>query len=199
MSRKKIVNDKDGKLVEIDQDKIEAALAGAVSMANGAKLPEPTERRETPCENTPCAITKNEEPDVKPTDECCKDNCEPQEVETGDSGQIAMSQNQFIEACHNLTINAKQCFYQSSKHPDRSVDEYIRSINKKIFGETQKGGYSTNVQFRVTPQDWINVNHIFDWYKNRGFSVDVQETTSSPYGKDVGTMNYSFTISWTNA
>lgn len=222
MSRKKIVNDKDGKLVEIDQDKIEAALAGAVTMANGAKPPMPPpppqeERDESQPwygkENLEKSLVKDDKEQVKESkrgmeeildaeemgetpDECGYD---PQETGINDSGQIAMSQSQFIEACHNLTINAKQCFYQSSKHPDRSVDEYIRSINKKIFGETQKGGYSTNVQFRVTPQDWINVNHIFDWYKNRGFTVDVKETTSSPYGKDVGTMNYNFTISWSNA
>jgi hypothetical protein len=36
MARKRIVNDKDGKPVEIDQDAIDAALAGAVTNADGS-------------------------------------------------------------------------------------------------------------------------------------------------------------------
>jgi hypothetical protein len=77
--------------------------------------------------------------------------------------------------------------------------EYVRAINKKIYDETQRGGYSTNVQFRVTPQDWVNISHITDWYKSRGFTIPKMESTSAAYGKDVGTIEYNFTISWSDA
>lgn len=113
-----------------------------------------------------------------------------------ESAPIAVSQQQFVEDCFNLRIDAKQCFYQSSKNSDKSVEEYIRSINKRIYDETQKGGYSTPISFRVTPNDWVNINHIIDWYKSRGFLILNYESSQPPYGNDVGTISYNFTISW---
>lgn len=197
MARKKIVQDSKGNPVELDQDAIEAALAGAVTNADGShpkqEKPHPQDERKNPepVVETPVEETESDEKlDVK------FDPCETQAV--GET-PTALSQQEFVKACYDLTINAKQCKYQSSKVEDKSIVEYIRSINKKIYDETQKGGYSTNVQFRVTPQDWVNVNHIFDWYKIRGFQVEIKETTTAPYGKEVGTMNYNFTISWSEA
>lgn len=227
MARKRIVNDKDGKQVEIDQDAIDAALAGAVTNADGSHPPK-QEKPYSPmdgkknkdkawfakenleaAEEKTSTLTPEQEKELdegmmcvgsEVADELKKKNEDSGDESTKDeTPQIAMSQQQFAEACYHLTINAKHCKYQSSKVEDKSIVEYIRSINKKIYDETQKGGYSTNVQFRVTPQDWVNVNHIFDWYKIRGFQVEVKETTTAPYGKDVGTMNYNFTISWVDA
>ena len=223
MARKRIVNDKDGKPVEIDQDAIDAALAGAVTNADGShpiqekpyspmdgkknkdKAWFAKENLEAAGEKTP--ETPSEELDegqmcvgAEVAEELKKKNEDSGDEPTKDeTPPIALSQQQFAEACYHLTINAKQCKYQSSKVEDKSIVEYIRSINKKIYDETQKGGFSTNVQFRVTPQDWVNVNHIFDWYRIRGFQVDIKETTTAPYGKEVGTMNYNFTISWSEA
>ena len=216
MAKKRIVKDKDGKQVEIDQDAIDAALAGAVTNADGShpknnEKPFPVDYGKANKDDKHWYAKENLEVACKePSDEEIK----PDENEgvadeggveigefpaRGETPPVALSQQEFVKACYDLDINAKQCKYQSSKVEDKSIVEYIRSINKKIYDETQKGGYSTNIQFRVTPQDWVNVNHIFDWYKIRGFQVDVKETTTAPYGKEVGTMNYNFSISWSDA
>ena len=181
MSRRRIIKDKDGNRVEIDQDKIDAALSGAVTTINGEPIVAVSDMGgdDIPTENED---VKEPETDVKST--------------VGDAGNIARPQSEFLDACYNMTIDAKQCFYQSNKNEDKSVMEYIRSINKKIYDETQNGGYSTNVQFRVTPQDWVNISHITGWYKSRGFQIENFESTQAPYGKDVGCISYHFTISW---
>ena len=184
MAKKKIIKDKDGKNVEIDQDAIEAALAGAVTSVNGAPIA-PIRKEARPEPTDECTG----KPDPLPVDEKPKAKDEP----------IASDQKKFGEDCFNFNIDAKKCHYQSTKHEDKSILEYVRAINKKIYDETCLGGFSTNVQFRVTPQDWVNVSHIMDWYRARGFEVIVKETTSSAYGKDVGTMNHNFTISWATA
>jgi len=203
------------KAMELDQDKINAALAGAVTNGDGSRPVPPPPHNPMKGKKNPDQPWYSEEnlkaAEGKRASETPKEELDAQfmgvgaEVpddaknggDAGETTKTAKSRKEFGEACFNLDINAKQCFYQSSKNPDKGILEHIRGINKKIFDETQRGGFSTNVQFRVTPQDWVNVNHIFDWYRVRGFHVDVQETTSAPYGKDVGTMNYNFTISWT--
>ena len=171
---------------EFDQAAIDAALAGAVTMRDGSPVP---------------SMQKGNEPLPPPTDECTG---EPDPLPVDEKPKtrdepIASDQKKFGEDCFNFNIDAKKCHYQSTKHEDKSILEYVRAINKKIYDETCLGGFSTNVQFRVTPQDWVNVSHIMDWYRARGFDVIVKETTSSPYGKDVGTMNHNFTISWATA
>lgn len=184
-------------------------------MANGAKPTPPPPPQEERDESNPWYGKENLEKSLvkegdktekvkelegETPDECCKaDDYDPQETGINYSGSIAMNQRKFGEACYNLTIDARKCFYQSSKNEDKSIVEYIRAINKKIYDETQKGGYSTNVQFRVSPQDWVNISHITDWYKSRGFTIPKFESTSSAYGKDVGTIEYNFTISWAEA
>ena len=171
---------------EFDQAAIEAALAGAVTMGDGS----------------PVQSLKNEtKPTQEPTDECTgKPDPLPQDEKSKATDEpIASDQKKFGEDCFNFNIDAKKCHYQSTKHEDKSILEYVRAINKKIYDETCLGGFSTNVQFRVTPQDWVNVSHIMDWYRAGGFEVIVKETTSSAYGKDVGTMNHNFTISWATA
>jgi len=188
MGRKKIVKDKDGKQVEIDQDAIDAALAGAVSNVNGMPISAPKSNETT----NECTV----KPDAKPSNDKC---CEDDKCCTKEGGQIASDQKKFGEDCFNFNIDAKKCHYQSVKNEDKSILDYVRAINKKIYDETCVGGFSTNVQFRVTPQDWVNVSHIQDWYRARGFEVVDKGTTSPAYGKEVGTMNYNFTISWANA
>ena len=167
------MKDNKGNLVEIDQDAVDAALAGAVTMVDGSHPPARI------AEERPVADEQSGEKKGKKT-----------------SKPIATSEDEFAKDCLNLNIDAKKCHYQSSKHSDESINDALREINKKIYNETQKGGYSTNIQYKVIPSDWINISHIIDWYRTRGFLVDVKETTTSPYGKDVGTMIYNFTISW---
>ena len=200
MAKKKIVKDKDGKQVEIDQDAINAALASAVTMADGSH---PVEEKPTENNNKDNAARVEENLEESGGIEGGKPNTgqdvddEPGKNPCCSEGSNGTSSNlDFAKACYDMTITAKQCNQQSSMFEDKSIVDYIRSINQKIYGETRKGSYSTNVQFRVTPQDWVNVNHIFDWYRSRGFQVEVKETTTAPYGKEVGTINYNFTISW---
>lgn len=177
MSKKKIVKDKDGKPVEIDQDAIDAALAGAVTMEHGGG---PVPGMQPPADPKPAKAPEKKKEEKKAD--------EP----------ISSDQKKFGEDCFNLNIDAKKCHYQSAKNQDQTILGYVRSINKKIYDETCVGGFSTNVQFRVTPQDWVNVSHIKDWYKARGFQVEDRQTTAPAYGKEVGYIDYNFTISWAN-
>ena len=162
-----------------DKDKIAAALNNALADTKGnpIKTPPPAKK-----------------PVGKPRGQGKK--AAPKAKNAPKNDDVSPETKQFAEACYNLKIDAKMCHEESSKMEDPSIEEYVRSINKKIFDETRQGGYSTNVQFRVLPNDWVNVNHIIDWYATRGFKVDMKETTTPPYGKDVGTINYHFTISW---
>jgi hypothetical protein len=157
--------------------------AGEVEQGN-----EPVCKDEEPCKNDDGVSETKEDENNNGFDPVVDETASP----------VAMSVEDFGRKCFNLDMNASMAHYQSTKHKDKTIEDYLRGINKKIYDETQRGGYSTNVQFRVTPQDWVNVNHIFDWYRTRGFVVEVKETTSAPYGKEVGTMNYNFTISWSS-
>lgn len=179
----------DGKAVELDQDAIDAALAGAVSMRDGSLV---ASMQNTP----PPPPPKKSQADADWQDLKEEQDCKKPADDKKSEDAIAADRRKFGEDCYNYNIDAKKCHYQSAKNEDKSILEYVRAINKKIYDETCNGGFSTNVQFRVTPQDWVNVSHIQDWYRARGFVVTEKETTSSPYGKDVGTMNYNFTISW---
>lgn len=171
---------------EFDQAAIDAALAGAVTRMDGSPVP---------------SMQKGNEPLPTPTDHCDgKPDPDPEKDKASTKNTpIAADQKKFGEDCYNFNIDAKKCHYQSVKNEDKSILDYVRAINKKIYDETCVGGFSTNVQFRVTPQDWVNVSHIQDWYRARGFEVVDKGTTSPAYGKEVGTMNYNFTISWANA
>lgn len=102
----------------------------------------------------------------------------------------------FLMDCSMLKINAKQCLEWSNKSFDQSIEDYLRGINKKIFDETQNGGYSTNVTIRVVQRDWVNVSHIMDWYKSRGFEVLNYRINNSPMNMDTGVIEHNFTISW---
>ena len=162
-----------------DKDKIAAALNNALADTRGNPIKTPAPAKK------PVGRTRGQGKKAAPKAENAPKN--------DDASPVDMK---FAEACYNLKIDAKMCHEESAKKDDPSIEEYVRSINKKIFDETRQGGYSTNVQFRVLPNDWVNVNHIIDWYTTRGFKVDMKETTTPPYGKDVGTINYHFTISW---
>lgn len=166
-----------------DKDKIAAALNNALADTRGNPIKTPAPAKK------PVGRPKGQGKKAAPKAENA-----PKADDT-----ISPDLKKFAEACYNLKIDAKMCYEESAKKDDPSIQEYVRSINKKIFDETRQGGYSTNVQFRVLPNDWVNVNHIVDWYTTRGFKVDMKETTTPAYGKDVGTINYHFTISWANA
>lgn len=192
----------------------EAEIEAALAAATGSPLAPPTppkrasKKPEEPWfskENLGKAETKPE-----PTDEQSSrigdaaamlklEEAEENENSTEGSTQIAMSQEDFGRKCFNLDINAKMCNYQSNKSKDTSIDEFLRGINKKIYDETRSGGYSTNIQFRVAPNDYVNVNHILDWYKSRGFQILNYNMGTAPYGANAGLIEYSFTISWVEA
>lgn len=173
--------------MELDQDKINAALADAVLSPDGSR---PMAR---PNEPAPGKVNKEkkENLDVKGSDEC--KNNEPIDAEMDKSME---DDEDFGRKCFNLDIDAKTCNCQSRKSNDKSIDEFLRGINKKIYNETKVGGFSTNIQFRVAPNDYVNVNHIIDWYRIRGFEVMNYETTTAPYGNGAGMIQYNFTISW---
>lgn len=100
--------------------------------------------------------------------------------------------------CLDLEIDAASCREESRKHEDAGIKEYIAAINRKINTEIQRGGFSVPIQFRVTTQDWVNINHILDWYKARGFQIVNFDATHPQYGQAAGTIEYNFSISWVN-
>ena len=157
---------------EFDQAAIDAALAGAVTDSHGSH---PMATRAT-------------------SEDCCKNDTRGAAPEA--PAPVDPELEAFGKACFNLDLDAKRCFEQTSKHEDDSIKQYLRSINQKIYNEVRKGGYSIDVVFRVAPQDWVNVHHIMDWYEARGFQILNYETTSEPYGKNVGTVCYNFRVSW---
>lgn len=103
---------------------------------------------------------------------------------------------QFLSDCTNLKITAGDCHYWSERSSDLSIEEFLKGINKKIYKETQVGGYSTNVTIRVVQKDWVNVSHIMDWYKSKGFEVLNYRINNSPINMDTGVIEHNFTISW---
>lgn len=182
------------RVMETDKDKIEAALAKAVS-GGGMPPPRPPVIQEPPAEiikkndNTKGGdiINKVGKKAEKKADETTKQDTQC---------QMSVTEVEFARKCASLDINADMCREISIKHEDTTIAEYIQSINKKIFDETQNGGFSTNIRFRVSPNDWVNVNHIMDWYRGRGFQVLNYETMHPQSGAFAGTMEHNFTISW---
>ena len=93
-------------------------------------------------------------------------------------------------------LKASECFKVSSDNKDKSIYNYIVAINDKIEKECGNGGYSTNVTLRVIPSQWVNVQHIVDWYRANGFDVIVDEIKQPQYGMNAGSMEYNINISW---
>ena len=93
-------------------------------------------------------------------------------------------------------ITAKDCYESAMKNGDKNIGHYINAINGKIKKEIAAGGFSTNITFRVTPNDWVNITHIIDWYRARGFQVMNYETSNPQVGPNAGTIQHNFTISW---
>ena len=93
-------------------------------------------------------------------------------------------------------LKASECFKVSSENKDKSIYNYIVAINDKIEKECGNGGYSTNVTLRVIPSQWVNVQHIVDWYRANGFDVVVDEIKQPQYGMNAGSMEYNINISW---
>ena len=161
--------------LETEQDKINAALAHAVTDSKG----NPAEGYTPPPPPPPPPRTRKtvEKKTVKEEQETQNDADFP-EVEE---------------------ISAADCYASSMKNPDKSIGQYISAINGKIRRETEAGGFSTVVKFRVTPNDWVNVRHIVDFYKSRGFLILDYETNHPQVGPNAGTIEYTFTISWAEA
>lgn len=99
----------------------------------------------------------------------------------------------------SIEISASECYLNAKNNPDGSITNYILGINQMINDESNKGGYSVSVKIRVTQKDWVNVQHIVDWYRARGFEILNYDVGTTPYGRDSGMMMYNFTISWANA
>ncbi len=150
------------KAMEQDKDKIEAALAAAVSNADGSHPPAPSVE-------SPAPLKK-------------------------DSEQSKVVQEE--RAVEEIEINAKDMFNVSNQNPDMNVRNHLRAINSRIQNEALKGGFSTNITFTVIQSDWVNIQHILDWYRARGFQIMGFEQSTPPYGKNAGTIQYNFTISW---
>lgn len=191
-----MADNKKQKKTKNTQEEIEAALAAATgSPIPQAKPVNKPDSNKILCKEPEESWGAKEDPET-PEVQLPED---PAELVKDDVNPIAMSQEDFGRKCFNLDIDAKMCHYQSNKSKDTSIDEFLRGINKKIYDETRGGGFSTNIQFRVAPNDYVNVNHIIDWYKSRGFQILNYNMTTTPYGANAGLIEYSFTISWVEA
>lgn len=191
-----MADNKKQKKTKNTQEEIEAALAAATgSPIPQAKPVNKPDSNKIICKETEESWGAKEDPET-PEVQLPGDPVEPIK---DDVNPIAMSQEDFGRKCFNLDIDAKMCHYQSNKSKDTTIDEYLRGINKKIYDETRAGGFSTNIQFRVAPNDYVNVNHIIDWYKARGFQILNYNMTTTPYGANAGLIEYNFTISWVEA
>ena len=157
--------------MEQDKDKIEAALAGAVTNADGSHPPAPRQM-------------VVEEPKVNLKTEDVKDASTNGVPEQDTSGDIEMSAN--------------DVFLISSQNPDTKIRDHIKSLNNRIKSEAMRGGFSTNVTFTVIQNDWVNIQHILDWYRAHGFQILGFEQSTPPYGRNAGNIQYNFTISWAN-
>lgn len=150
--------------MELEKDKIEAALAGAVTNADGTHPTLPPVEKEG-------GNAKKSNPPESEEHKSVKDNV-PYE------------------------INAKDMFEVSLKNPDAKINEHIKALNARIRNEALKGGFSTNVAFTVIQNDWVNIQHILDWYRSHGFQILNFDQSTAPYGRNAGTIQYNFTISW---
>lgn len=191
-----MADNKKQKKTKNTQEEIEAALAAAtgspIPQVKPVNKPDSNKILHKEPEESWGAKEDPETPEVQLPED-------PVELVKDDVNPIAMSQEDFGRKCFNLDIDAKMCHYQSNKSKDTSIDEFLRGINKKIYDETRGGGFSTNIQFRVAPNDYVNVNHIIDWYKSRGFQILNYNMSTTPYGANAGLIEYSFTISWVEA
>ena len=180
MAKEKITPEGIRRAMEQDKDKIEAALANAVTMANGThpEKPKPTRKPRNA-----------KELDMKPDPEINKflGKTKEEKVETPKADERVVEENE---------ISAKDMFLISSQNPDPKIHEHIKALNARIRGEAERGGFSTNIGFSVLQNDWVNIQHILDWYRARGFQIINFEQTTSPYGKNAGAIQYNFTISW---
>ena len=160
--------------LETEQDKINAALAHAVTDSRG----NPAEGYTPPPPPPPPPRNAGNKRKTKVEVEEPQDDAAFPEVEE---------------------ISAGDCYTSSMQNADRTIGHYINAINGKIKKEVSIGGFSTNITFRVTPNDWVNITHIIDWYRARGFQVLNYETSNPQVGPNAGTIQYNFTISWAEA
>ena len=162
------------KAMEQNKDKIDAALAAAVTNSDGSHPPV----HETPpvYETPPQTMELNKEENPHTPEE----NMEGEDVPAPDE----------------IEIYAKDVFVVSSQNPDMKIRDHIKALNNRIRNEALNGGFSTNVVFTVVQSDWVNIQHILDWYRARGFQIEGFEQTTPPYGRNAGNIQYNFRISW---
>ena len=160
--------------MEQNKDKIEAALAAAVTNSDGSH---PSVHENPPVYETPpqtMELNKGENPHT------------PEENMEGED----------VPALDEIEIYAKDVFVVSSQNPDMKIRDHIKALNNRIRNEALNGGFSTNVVFTVVQSDWVNIQHILDWYRARGFQIEGFEQTTPPYGRNAGNIQYNFRISW---
>ena len=184
------------------QAEIEAALAKA---SGGAFKPEAvnpsSDASFDDTADTPHTPNVEFDSDVGECDCKCDGTCDCDKQESdAEHCYNKHSIKNFIRDCKNGNITARDCKYWSSKNEDKSIMEYIKSINEKIFNEIQNGSFSTEITFRVAPNDWVNVTKIIEWYESRGFEIrDHKINTPPPQYMNSGSMEHVFKIVWVNA
>ena len=165
------------------QEEIEAALARACG-----QTPTPSQPIPQPTINDKVFRADEVDEVFKPDDVLSKNEINAPKIKSEHG--IKSSEIKFPE------LKASECFKVSSENKDKSIYNYIMAINDKIEKECGNGGYSTNVTLRVIPSQWVNVQHIVDWYRANGFDVIVDEIKQPQYGMNAGSMEYNINISW---
>lgn len=167
--------------MEQNKDKIEAALAAAVTNSDGSHPPV-HENPPPPKELSKEGYSKNPDENME-----CGENTEcGKNVECGEE----------VLTTDKIEIYAKDAFIISSQNPDMKIRDHIKALNNRIRNEALNGGFSTNVVFTVVQSDWVNIQHILDWYRARGFQIEGFEQSTPPYGRNAGNIQYNFRISW---
>ena len=98
-----------------------------------------------------------------------------------------------------LDISATEIKKISDSNHDYSIDQHIVAINEEIRDCAENGGYSVNLPFKVHPQDTKLVQNLVDWYRTKGFDVEVGEPTAPQLGQNVGMLIFDIHLSWVNA
>ncbi len=185
---------------KVDMNEIGDSLAKMSGIPSSGKPVKNVEKKEM--KKIEQVEKKVEKVEKKKTEKREKKECDckcPNEKNGGCACDVKLIDvDEFSKACQSLDINAKMCKMFSVKNEDNSIQSFLRSINQKIFNETQSGGFSTNIKFRVTKNEWINISHIMDWYKARGFEILNYQMVTPPY-ESGGVMEHTFVISWANA
>lgn len=158
------------------KEEIEAALARAVS--GGSKRDEPIPHQPP-------------QPQIEPTQPPAETD------ENQKTMEVPTPQPQEVRGL--LDIDAEWCHKETADVIPPEIVEHIKGINEKIMNSMMRGEYSTEVLFRIMPNQPLPMHKIFDWYKARGFEVNDYRVTGSMSMPNSGIMDHSFKVSWASA